>query len=667
MNLTLNSRLITQKSQSVCSSLLRILTATGLVITINGYQSRVVDQCYRLPIMEQMMGSPAYHGDLFVNAFEKFNPHLGYLKLLWFGSSLFGLSLWMFMIYSLTLGICIFAIWNIRKSLFPKIPVWSDWLLVIMFTLCKAGNIGTNHLWEDHLLDRQIGFSIGWLTLAIWLGENQIKLYFIPILCGLMAIIHPGLGLLFTALWLGVLGASALQKALSYRQLLGLTSVFLAAMLPWAVLYLPQSRILKAGVEGQLFWELATELQGPQHMRPIFWRATQWYAAMLLYFLGMASFFMMRHEIPSRKIFSKILLWVSIVTLGLTIAIPAIEFFHDINITLAQPFRLATPLRGLMLVLILPTIVRSLQSCELLQWCRTAALILSLRNDMSLSVMLLMEFLSILLDCLTNKFTTYNLSNLNKLVLIISQMAGCVWLFKHDPKQGQQLILGGYLLGCIGYFFYQYNKSIFIRINSIMHSMKIQKRKQLRIAFYAWAAPLLAVIMGGYDPSGLLWTAEKIATKWRIYETPISDAEKMGFWIDRNLPRDLLILSPPRDKSLRLWSHRSVVLNVAGSPYQAEALEAWASRLQTLSGFQGNLAEFCSKWPTDRVAFETFYEKASPDEILDWADQFEANAIIVPNQERFEAVFDKKWVKKRTQGRLILWIRQEFMNFNNLP
>ena len=37
--------------------------------------------------------------------------------------------------------------------------------------LAKAGNVGTNHLFEATLLDRLVGFALGWLALASAVGD----------------------------------------------------------------------------------------------------------------------------------------------------------------------------------------------------------------------------------------------------------------------------------------------------------------------------------------------------------------------------------------------------------------------------------------------------------------------------------------------------------------
>lgn len=670
--------------------LLRIITATGLVISINGYQSRVIDQCYRLPIMERMIDANAYAGDQFVDAFESFNPHIGYSRLLQFGSMLSGLSLWMFILYSLALSICIHAIWEIRKTLFPNLPAWSDWLLVAIFSLCKAGNIGTNHLWEDHLLDRQIAFSLGWVMLATWIkndstissSHNTIASLKISILCGITAVIHPGLGLLYVALWLGVFGLAWLVGNCNSKQF-GTTAILLiSSMIPWGLIYLPQAAVLKQGVEQELFWSLATELQGPQHMRPIYWRSTQWYAAIALLIAGIAQIALSGNAVRTSPAIKKTAAWIFIITLGLLIAVPGIEIFKSLNITMAQPFRLATIMRGMMLILILPGLVARLQSKQLLQLCHGCALILSLRQDMALTVMIVIELI----------LQFAKMSHRNKTLMtfcyIVMQLSGSYWLLLHDPRKSYYLIIAGDAIGIVLFMIQSDRDQKRNEIIERLIAIPSTHRRQIRIAIYAWLLPILAILFNLTDSLQKTWAAEKLAGKYRVFATPLSDAEKLGVWIDRHMPKDVLVLTPPRDKSLRSWSHRSIVVNVAGSPYQASALKTWAERLQSMSGLSTDIAtadrlteietadsldEFCRRWPVERVKFETYYEKASAREILSWADRYHAGLVVAPtwNQPddriKNEDFMNRGWRKLHTQGRLTLWGSQNLAVPHQLP
>ena len=61
--------------------------------------------------------------------------------------------------------------------------------------LAKAGNIGTNHLFEATLLDRLVGFALGWLALASAVGDPRRGAWAGAVWLGLAALVHPSVGL----------------------------------------------------------------------------------------------------------------------------------------------------------------------------------------------------------------------------------------------------------------------------------------------------------------------------------------------------------------------------------------------------------------------------------------------------------------------------------------
>lgn len=633
-----------------------LLVACGLVISFNGYDSRVVDQCYRLPLLERLTKASAFPLDQFVDAFEKFNPHLGYLRLLQFGSVFFGLSITLFTLYCLTLTLTIHSFWRIRESIYPEMPRWSNWLLLLLFVLCKAGNLGTNHLWEDHLLDRQIAFSLGWYALAIWIGSQPSIAIKIPFITGVISLIHPGLGLLNLALWLTLFGWNYLTGFFRHKEMIFCVIAFFFCMMPWAWLYLGQSAVLKAGVSPDLFWSLATELQGPQHMRPSLWRGSQWCASISLFIFSCVHYLLLtpakKHTQPYRSASQ----WLLFITAGLFISWPAIEYFHNINITLAQPWRLATAVRGFLLVILNSIIFDQIKSNQPINLCRALSIIFGLRNDMVTFSLIIVEIINFLITKLLKLFKWKWLNHVSSFLYNILTFCGIWWVYDNDPQQGHYLIITGYLAGLIlSYILRRQQVSINHSSGELSIPLCLQIRPRNAIAF-VWFLPFSSIVCCGFDYSGQTKISQILAAKWRVYETPRSDAEKMGFWLNKILPQDAMILSPPRDKSIRLWSHRSIVANVAGSPYQAEELKKWAERISILCGFSGDLANFAGQWPDNRVKFETYYEKASPDQVAVWAKQFQANVIVVPSSERFDSLAASGWEKTHVQGRLAAWL-----------
>lgn len=634
-----------------------IMIGTGVVMTLGGYESRVIDQCYRLPIVEKQLDPSAFPMDPFVDSFTSFNPHQIYAELLGLGSKTFGLSITLFLLQILTVAFCISAIWRIRKSLWPDLPEWSDWLLIAMFALLKAGNLGTNHLWEDHLLDRQMGFTLGWLALAEFLDAGPRKLWTIPILIGSIALIHPGLGVLTFTLWSGVFLLGFRLGIVGLNSFTRMAVSLILSMIPWAVIYLPQARLMKLGVEKTEFWALATELQGPQHMRPIYWRESQWLAAGFLITMALVSMRLYRSKCNPENC-KKIAIWSGLIAFGLLLAVPLIEIFHILDVALAQPFRLATPLRGLCLIALLPHLIRLIQRKSLIGTARAFGLLFSLRFDWGFVVASAIELSMIATDFSVASVISETVRiRIQWMLFLGAGFYGIYWLFQHDPAESESVLMGGYLTGF----------AISFLMNKIQSSSSwnfgdqaFQRRasREFRLLIYAWALPMIAIVCGLCDPIGQFKVAQMISTKWRIAETPLTDSERLGVWARRNIPEDAMVLIPPRDKSFRYWSRRSVVCNVAGSPYQAKALKEWALRLKKLAGKPDlSLIEFARQWPEKRVEFEMAFERLSAADWSALADEFKADTLMVPATEQGKRLEKMGWKRVHLAGKWSLWQR----------
>lgn len=608
---------------------LRLAIAVGLVISLGGYESRVVDQCYRLPIVARMIDSTLYPNDAFVRAFDAFNPHLGYAKLLIAGTRLIGISLTLFLLFAATLAVTLDSLWRIRARLWPSLPEWADWLLVAAFALCRTGNIGTNHLWEDHLLDRQIGYALLWLSLAEWLAGGRRRLLSTPFCVGLTAIVHPGLGLLTAALWAGVGAASWIFGDAKRGDAAAFLACLALAMIPWAVTYAPQSHLLKADVDSESFWRLATELQGPQHMRPVHWRASQWWAAAALAASGLTVAGLYRRE-ADRTTAKRCAIWSGLIVVGLSMAVPLIEFLNDINVAVAQPFRLATPLRGLCLIALLPHWVRLIRTGGFIGAARAVALLLALRGDRAFTLAAIVESATIVAELIAGRYGSAKIRRYMPIgVFGLAAFCAMFWLSRHDTADGEILLAAGYATGA--------------GLAVVANRANVSKRFEWssattiharRLAAFAWAGPIAAIIIGSFDPGGSTLAPRLLASKWRVYETPRTDMERLGLRARQVLPIDALVLAPPRDKGFRHWSRRSVVVNVAGSPYQASALKEWAERLRVVAGEPRDANDFAKDWPKNRVAWETHYEKASSETIAGWGERFGATAIVINHRDR---------------------------------
>ena len=169
----------------------------GLYLTLRGYHSLDNDQAYRLPLLLHRQDPALYADDPFVRAFDDFNPHRGSLVLLDAVTRLAGLSPGLLVLFLLTfLATC----WGIERL---ARVVWSDsgtmagraMVAVVLVLMAKAGNIGTNHLFEAMVLDRLMGLALAWVALAILVSQPERGWWASAVALGGTALIHPSLGL----------------------------------------------------------------------------------------------------------------------------------------------------------------------------------------------------------------------------------------------------------------------------------------------------------------------------------------------------------------------------------------------------------------------------------------------------------------------------------------
>ena len=239
----------------------------GLYLTLRGYHSRDNDQAYRLPLLLHHQNPALFADDPFVRSFDAFNPHRGYLALLDVTSRPLGLSAGLFLLFTLTFAATCIGFDRLARAVWPEKGQVVGLVAIGLALTAKAGNIGTVHVFEAMLLDRLIGFALGWLALAWVVEQPERSAGRAALAIGLAGVVHPSVGLQL-ALLLGMSWAAwALAPRATgvdlRRALLGLAALGLA-LLPWGVLYLGQAPRLHAGLPPEEFRLLSTELQSPQ-------------------------------------------------------------------------------------------------------------------------------------------------------------------------------------------------------------------------------------------------------------------------------------------------------------------------------------------------------------------------------------------------------------------
>ena len=186
---------------SKLSQFLVWLLVLGLYVSLRGYQSRDGDQAYRLPILLHQQDPALFADDPFVRAFDAFNPHRGYLTLLDAVSRPLGLSAALAVLFAATFTVTVVSLDRLARVVWPEAGPKVGLVAVGLFLITKAGNVGTNHLFEPMLLDRLIGFALGWLALALVVERPDRGRWLAALAIGLATLIHPSVGLQRRSCW----------------------------------------------------------------------------------------------------------------------------------------------------------------------------------------------------------------------------------------------------------------------------------------------------------------------------------------------------------------------------------------------------------------------------------------------------------------------------------
>lgn len=337
----------------------------GVYLTCRGYHSFDGDQAYRLPLLLHRQDPQLYSDDPFVKAFDEFNPHRGSLAILDLATRPLGLAAGLFVVFVLTFGITCCAIDRLARGIWPELGPSAGLVAIGLLLAAKAGNIGTNHIFEAMVLDRQIAFALGWLAIAQQVIQPDRGRLLVMAAIAIATLVHPSAGLQLalvlvgstTAWWmLGRRGAVSIRDVV--RTYLGMV----LAVVPGIMANLASGPGLIGDMPQNEFWLLSIELQSPQHMLPHLWRMPQW--------LGFASYFALAGlTVCSKQVLPQVaaiardqstssaLGWPSsrwrllvsfgVIAVSLALSWFAIERLHSVQVTVFQPFRMATVARGI--------------------------------------------------------------------------------------------------------------------------------------------------------------------------------------------------------------------------------------------------------------------------------------------------------------------------------
>jgi hypothetical protein len=394
-------------------------------------------------------------------------------------------------------------------------------------------------------------------------------------------------------------------------------------------------------VDAEVFRALAVEIQGPQHLAPWLWRTDQWAAAaayLVLAWFGIADAVRMRHEcteVAWRRIVALFVCGVILLACGWF----GVAVMRDLRLTLFQPFRLATVLRGVALLLVAPSFARLWTTRGPWERLRVAALACGLGFDQALLVVVAAE--------LAARAWLHASVRWARVVWLIVILCGLVHLSAHDP-QGSGGVLAA-VLAVVGA-----GERVIRRAGILWNA----RRRALVIAS-SWAVPALA-LCGGLAAIGAGETPEwarSAVERCRFFETPFDDMERLGAWARRNLPEDAVLVGPPESKTLRLWSRRAVSFNRAGSPYHGRALLVWGERFRRHVAFAGDTRELARAYQRDRARLEARYYELSCEELSILLDEMNASHVVTHSQREDELA--RGGIERlHVEGRYAIYVRR---------
>jgi hypothetical protein len=571
----------------------------------------------------------------------------------------------------------------------------AGWVAVVLVLTAKAGNIGTNHLFEAMVLDRLMALALGWQAIADCVCLPQRGWRRAPVCLGLATIVHPSFGLqlilVVSAAWLLWATLGRLTGVSWSMALKGVTLAGIAAM-PGLALNLGSPHTLASGLSPVDFWTLAVELQGPQHMLPELWRMPQWLAwgcYLVLAALALVSAREARAGVtddgsnpaglPAAR--TRLALLLCVALLALSAAWVAIERFHDLRITLFQPFRLATVARGVALVLLAGRLVQQWERREWSGRLRAVLIAVALCGDWMLVVVTLAELSASaventtwykipILSLLHAKLRTQRLEGrplsstrlesypADRAALGAACYAavlgyGVYFLSRHDTESGHWPILVVVLGGLLA----RLPASRGLRLPT-----QVTPRRALVLA---WTVPALALVAGLVPADhrlGRTALVRGLVARCRFAAVPTDDVERLALWCRAHTPGSAHFVGPPGPKTFRLWSRRSLAFSRAGSPYHAAGLADWFARFQDHVDLHVPPAEFVRQYIAGRHRIEARYDELAPEQLAglalrQGADHVIALAPSTAERERFSA---GALEHLRTEGRYAVYrVRSE--------
>lgn len=603
-----------------------VLTLLGAFLTVRGYHCLDGDQAYRLPILLHSENPALYRDDPFVGSFDEFNPHRGSFLVIGLPARVFGLPAGLGLLFVLTFLTAAVGIDRLARAVWPEAGPQVGFVAFALVLAALAGNIGTNHLFEPVLLDRQMAFALGWLAVALVVESPGRGVWAGAVPLAGAALVHPTVGLQLALLigggwmaWMLVPQAGPVRG----RQALGALALLGLAVAPGLAVNLVHSGRLLDGSSLELFRRLSLELQGPQHMLPHLWRRPQWLAWACYPALGLVALVSSARDRGPRALppaRARLLVLMGLNLLGLGLAWYGIERLGHLRLTLFQPFRMATVFRGLCLVVLADHLKRLWERGGAVDRTRAALLLVGLAGDWMLVAVTLFEAAMTAADGLIQ---AKKVSGRGAIVARGVGWAilglGVIYLSRHDTESGHWPLLAVAASGLVGFRWLR------------TKPLEWTGARQVRVAAVAWLVPVAAMTAQVLPEAGTAKVAGWRATlvrRCRFGETPVDDVERLALWCRKHTPGDARFVGPPGPKTFRLWSRRCLAFNRAGSPYTARGLADWAERFQDHVGFSGSVDDFVRAYLHDRHGLESGYDRKTGGELAALAARQGAGYVV---------------------------------------
>jgi hypothetical protein len=538
------------------------------------------------------------------------------------------MGLWagLLLIFVLTFVAMCRGVDRLAQAVWPEAGRQAGVVAVGLILAAKAGNIGTNHIFEAMVLDRLMAFALGWLALAQVIVEPSRGRWRAMAAVAGATVIHPAVGLQLALVlaaswtvwwllgrWMNVSRSDAVP---------GIAAMGIA-VIPGLALNLAGARSPQGNMPADVFWLLSVELQSPQHMLPHLWRMPQWLAAgcyLVLAALALLGTFRWSQAGPSEASSGmtrptpwvparlRLVAMMAVILIALGTAWYAIEVWHHVRITVFQPFRMATLARGIALVFVAGRVMAFWRNGGWLERIRAILIAVALTGDWLLVVVTLAELSVTASEAVRDLCPWCRDYRFIDLLAMSAMLAlGVNFLMHHDTEYGHIPLLAALGLGLVMGLWGSLGKNA-----QVLSRRRVWTPARVRAAMaLAWGLPLAALVAAAVPTDHALARhplVRGLIARCRFAEVPADDVERLGRWCRDHTPATSQFVGPPGPKTFRLWSRRSLAFNRAASPYHADGLADWFARFQDHVDLHVTPADFARSYVRDRHGFEARYQ-----------------------------------------------------------